>query len=221
MEKFQRKHFFINKRLQTRYMISMLVPMLILILFIGLVMYYSQYKFLIATTREMSKDINDNIIAINSMYLSDDCERNAKNISEIKGRLALYKAGQVPFSSSLLKTTYRILFAGLAVVMIELGFLTVFISHKVAGPVYRLSKFAEEVGNGNFNAHIYLRKGDELMDVAMDFNKTSDFLKATFGKALTINDQLITLAKSGQADASKVAMLQRETDDLKAKIKIS
>jgi len=219
MEQFKRKHFFINKRLQTRYMLSMLVPMLILILFIGLVMYYSQYKFLVATTREMSKEMK-NIIVTNQMYVENDCERDAKTVSEIRGQLSLYTAGERSFSGTLLKTAYKILFLGLAVVMIELGFLTVFISHKVAGPIYRLSKFAEDVRGGNFNARIYLRKGDELMDVAMDFNKTSDFLKETFQKAMAINAELMTLARSGQAEASKLALLQREIDALKGKIKL-
>jgi len=39
-EHFKRRKFFINKRLQVHYMVSMLIPMLILIIFIGLVMYY-------------------------------------------------------------------------------------------------------------------------------------------------------------------------------------
>lgn len=220
MEKFKRKHFFINKRLQTRYMISMLIPMLVLVVFIGLVMFKSQSMFLKATMREISNDIREKVIAVNKMTVSDECESNSKTVSDIKGRLILYQSDKAPFSEKLLSSTYVILGIGLAVVIIELAFLTIFISHKVVGPIYRLSKFAEEIRAGNFNAKIYLRKGDELVDVAADFNKTSDFLKETFGRAMSINDQLLTMAKSGQQDAAKVNMLQREADELKTRIKL-
>ncbi|MFH0919419.1 MAG: methyl-accepting chemotaxis protein [Fibrobacterota bacterium] len=221
MEKFKRKHFFINKRLQMRYMISMLIPMLILVVFIGAVMFKSQSLFLKATLREINKDINRNIIAVNNMVYADASMRNAKTVADIKNRLITYQSDNAPFSSVLLASTYKILFIGLAIVLAELCFLTIFISHKVVGPIYRLTKFAEEVRNGNFNARIYLRQGDELLDVATDFNKASDFLKETFTRALTINDALLAVARNANADPATLSMLQRESDELKAKIKLS
>jgi methyl-accepting chemotaxis protein len=220
-ERFKRKKFFINKRLQIRYMISMLIPMLILIVFIGIVMYYSQYRFLQASTKEMGKDLK-NIILTNQMYMENEADRNAKSVSEIKEKLNSYMVGEHLFSGSLLKTAYRILFLGLLVVIVELAFLTIFISHKVAGPIYRLSKFAEDVKGGNFASKIYLRKGDELTDVAIDFNKTSDFLCETFKRAMDINTQTLALLKSGQgADKGNLALLEKEIEDLRTRIKLS
>jgi methyl-accepting chemotaxis protein len=218
-QKFKRKKFFINKRLQVRYMISMLIPMLILIVFIGLVMYYSQYRFLQATTKEMGKDLK-NIILTNQMYVENDAERNAKSVAEIKEKLASYMVGERSFSGTLLKTAYKILFLGLMVVIIELAFLTIFISHKVAGPIYRLSKFAEDVRGGNFASKIYLRKGDELTDVAMDFNKTSDFLCENFKRVLDVNDQAIGMLKSGQIDKGKIVLLEKELQEMRGKLKL-
>jgi methyl-accepting chemotaxis protein len=218
-QKFKRKKFFINKRLQIRYMISMLIPMFILIAFIGLVMYYSQYRLLQTTTKEMGKDLK-NIILTNQMYMEDDVERNAKSIAEIKEKLATYMVGERSFSGALLKTAYQILFLGLLVPLAGLALFTIFISHKVAGPIYRLSKFAEDVRNGNFASKIYLRKGDELTDVAMDFNKTSDFLCETFRRVTEINAQLLDMAKSGQADKGKLMLLEKQSEELKGRINL-
>ena len=120
-EKYKRKRFFINKRLQIRYMISLLIPMLILIVFIGLVMYYSQYKFLQATTKEMSKELK-NVLITNQMYIEDEAERNKKSVMEIKKRLGRYMSGEGAFSKSLLQTAYKILFMGLFVVIVALYF---------------------------------------------------------------------------------------------------
>lgn len=219
-EKFKRKKFFINKRLQVRYMVSLLIPMLILIVFIGLVMYYSQYRFLQATTKEMGKDLK-NIILTNQMYMENEADRNAKSVSEIKEKLASYAVGDRSFSGSLLKTAYKILFLGLIVVVVELAFLTIFISHKVAGPIYRFSKFAEDVQAGNLASKIYLRKGDELTDVAIEFNKTSDYLCENFKRVMENHALLLKMVKSGQVDNGKLVLLEKEAEEMRSRIKIS
>ncbi len=219
-EKFKRKKFFINKRLQIRYMVSLLIPMLILIVFIGLVMYYSQYRFLQATTKEMGNDLK-NIIRTNQMYVENESERNAKSVDEIKEKLNSYVVGEHSFSGSLLRTAYKILFLGLIIVVVELAFLTIFISHKVAGPIYRFSKFAEDIKSGNFSSKIYLRKGDELTDVAMDFNKASDYICENFRRTMDINALLIAMLKTNEKDSSKLMMLEKESQEMQSRIKIS
>jgi len=218
-EHFKRRKFFINKRLQVHYMVSMLIPMLILIIFIGLVMYYSQKKFIVATTKEMGRELK-NIIITNQLYENDDATRDRNIITQLKKRIDSYKAGEVATSGAMLQTAYKILFLGLVVVIIELAFLTIFISHKVAGPVYRLDKFAEGIRGGDFTSRIYLRKGDELVEVASDFNRTGDFLRNTFQTMLTINEKLLSLAKKG-APAEEVSLLEKELREVASKIKVS
>lgn len=217
MGKYKRKKFFINKRLQIRYMITLLIPMLILIIFIGLVMYYSQYKFLHAATKEMSKDIKNTIIT-NQIYVEEKCERNSKIVQEIKQKLDEYYTGEKGFSSSLLKIAYKILFLGLCVVIIEIAFLTIFISHKVAGPIYRLEKYSEDLRNGNFTSRIFLRKGDELTDTADHFNKTGETIKKRFEDLFDLNQKLIEEAKNGNTD--KIQKLEQHFKDIKKSIKI-
>ena len=218
--KFKRKHFFINRRLQIRYMISLLIPMLILIVFIGLVMYYSQYRFLQATTREMGKDLKE-ILRTNQMYIEDESTRNAKSVGEIRNRLNQYLVGDSAFSASLLKTAYRILFIGLMVVVIELAFLTIFISHKVAGPVYRFMKFSEDLQEGRFAAKIYLRQGDELMELASALNRAGDVVCENFREALRLNDEAIAILESGRpADPDKLALLKRGAGEIRKKIRV-
>jgi len=218
--KFKRKKFFINKRLQIRYMVSLLIPMLILIVFIGLVMYYSQYRFLQATTKEMSKDLK-NIITTNQMYVEDEFQRNSKSVLEIRERLNQYMVGDRSFSGSLLKTAYRILFIGLLVVIIELAFLTIFISHKIAGPVYRFQKFTEEMRQGIYTTKIYLRRGDELTDLATGFNETGDHVCATVRRLMELNELAITMLKDGKADQDGLVRLEREMGMLRKTIKVS
>jgi methyl-accepting chemotaxis protein len=219
-QKFQRKHFFINKRLQIRYMISMLIPMLVLITFIGLIMYYSQYRFVQATTQEMGRDLK-NVILTNQLYSpGDDCARDAKTVADVKSRIAQYAVGDRSFSGPLLKTAYKILFVGLFVVVAELAFLTIFISHKVAGPVYRFSKFAEDLKAGNLKGRIYLRKGDELADVASEFNQSADFLQGEMRSLLNLSDNMIEEMKKGNVSSDAQLKFERQLTEAKSKFTV-
>ena len=47
---------------------------------------------------------------------------------------------------------------------------TLFMSHKIAGPLYRFKQTFKELASGNFTNQVRLRKGDQLIEVASDFN---------------------------------------------------
>lgn len=49
--------------------------------------------------------------------------------------------------------------------------LSIFLSHRIAGPLYRLRKSMEEVGRGNFDLRITFRKADHFMELQDVFNE--------------------------------------------------
>lgn len=53
----------------------------------------------------------------------------------------------------------------------------IFISHRIAGPIYRIKKFLDDVTNGDYSQRLKLRKHDELKDVAEAMNKLVDKLE--------------------------------------------
>jgi methyl-accepting chemotaxis protein len=48
--------------------------------------------------------------------------------------------------------------------------LSIFISHRIAGPLYKLRKAMEEVARGNFDQRITFRKNDHFNDMQDSFN---------------------------------------------------
>jgi len=52
-------------------------------------------------------------------------------------------------------------------------------SHRIAGPVYRISKTLEDISKGNLGLKIRLREGDELVDLADMINNLTDSLNKT------------------------------------------
>ena len=66
--------------------------------------------------------------------------------------------------------------------------LTLFTSHKIAGPLYRLKKEIDNLKNGNLNANFRTRKSDQLQNLARsltDMGEVLDKKHAELRKKLT------------------------------------
>jgi methyl-accepting chemotaxis protein len=53
----------------------------------------------------------------------------------------------------------------------------IFLSHRIAGPVYRMEKFMDSVAAGDLRSHIFLREKDELITFAKGLNRLVDSLR--------------------------------------------
>ena len=78
------------------------------------------------------------------------------------------------FLLPLLIQTFAVTFilVGLATIIV-----TLFVSHKIAGPLYRLKKAMQELGEGNLSAEVKLRDSDALKDIAEAFNHMAKKVK--------------------------------------------
>jgi signal transduction histidine kinase len=60
--------------------------------------------------------------------------------------------------------------------LILFGLLAIYLSHKTAGPLYRLKKEFKEIHSGKRGNKIFLREGDDFQEVMDDFNQVIDYL---------------------------------------------
>ncbi|MFZ2960935.1 MAG: methyl-accepting chemotaxis protein [Candidatus Ozemobacteraceae bacterium] len=70
--------------------------------------------------------------------------------------------------------------------------LSVFVSHKIAGPVYRFERWASILASGDLTHRVKLRQGDELFDLQDAFNRMSESLRGMIGKNREVISRLIT-----------------------------
>jgi predicted PurR-regulated permease PerM len=61
------------------------------------------------------------------------------------------------------------LVGGLVLIVVMIGLLGIYITHKVAGPVYKMTRLLRQVGEGNLQIDERLRKGDELRNFFQTF----------------------------------------------------
>ena len=86
---------------------------------------------------------------------------------------------------------------------------TLIVSHKIAGPVYRFEKEMREIGGGDLTKKVKLREKDQLKGMVESLNNMIASLK---GKVLAIQSDvgdLITLASKENAPTGVIEELNR------------
>ena len=56
------------------------------------------------------------------------------------------------------------------VILFGIIFLTLIYSHRIAGPVYRLSCFAKSLSDGDFSSNVHIRQNDAIHSLAGEMN---------------------------------------------------
>lgn len=98
---------------------------------------------------------------------------NSTTVSIVNSRVVVKSTGD--FLLPILIQTFLvvIVLVGAAAILV-----TLFVSHKIAGPLYRLKKAMEQLSEGDFKAEVKLRQQDQLKDLADTFNTMVRKLKA-------------------------------------------
>lgn len=72
-----------------------------------------------------------------------------------------------------------------------MGIVTLFVSHRWAGPIYRFERSAEIVSGGDLTHRVSLRTGDDLMELQDEFNAMISSLQRIVQKDRTLVDRLL------------------------------
>ncbi len=91
------------------------------------------------------------------------------------------------------ETSNRQLIFRIAILCAFIAAASVFVSHKIAGPVYRFEQSARAIGAGDLSLKIKLRKGDELGDLAEAMNAMVETLADAVRKENSLRDRLVGL----------------------------
>ena len=103
--------------------------------------------------------------------------------------------------------------ATIIIVGVFMIMVTLFISHKIAGPAYHLEKAVEAVGNGNLSLEVRLRSGDQLRPIADELN---DMIKKLNQHVLKIKNMASEL--NSFADNAEAAREKNNTANIKKTI---
>ena len=80
---------------------------------------------------------------------------------------------------------------GIGGIILLFGALSIFITHKIAGPLYRMKKSISEIIKGNLDVKVNLRKRDDLKDLAEHVNMLAEELR-TFVNTARVDYDLLS-----------------------------
>ena len=93
----------------------------------------------------------------------------------------------------------------LLLLVLGIGLAGVVVTHKVAGPVFKMKRLLGELAKGHFRVVARLRKGDELQYFFDAFNECAGQLGRRQEEEIQrIDDVLALLAKQGESDAQRL-----------------
>lgn len=94
-----------------------------------------------------------------------------------------------PFLMSVKRRADFQIFFSVAGLLVVVGVISMYMSHRIAGPLYRLKKYFQELSKGDLSFEMRVRKGDELGDVVDEFNAMVRGLKtAVVGDRQRVNE---------------------------------
>ena len=115
----------------------------------------------------------------------------------------------------MLLTLHKSIWPALGAVILIMSSVSIFITHKIAGPVYRFKQTLAEISGGNLDVSIKLRDKDDLKDLAEEFNLVIGDLR---GFVSTLRDDYETMSSCINELEEKIKKNQVSNADGKALI---
>jgi len=140
MAQFTRRNYFIDRNLQTRYIVLMVLVLIVHTLIV-LAAVFSPY-----------------ILMLSFDYPPDTRTEAAQAFLLVHGNAWPVIGGFIIF----------------------VGFLTLFVTHRIAGPIFRIKRGIRDLADGRLNETIHLRKKDEFQDIAEELNALAARFRDSF-----------------------------------------
>ncbi|HEX2957258.1 MAG TPA: hypothetical protein VHO70_10530 [Chitinispirillaceae bacterium] len=167
---FVRTHFFIDKKFQGRYMLTFLIPMFIMLLFMLGILYLASQTIIQSTIRTLKQNVDSKIVSVLQDARDPAPDQYKVALEGVIEYIRTFTDSK-DYQKNVLSALLLVVGGGLMLVIVQIVLLTVFFSHKVAGPIYRFEKACNSVIEGDYTSEIKLRKGDEMQNLALLLNE--------------------------------------------------
>src|SRR3989338_3553784 len=181
----RRKHFLIDKALQFRYALY-IITTLGIVSVVGMTgSYFGMWGSAVKVFSEES--LRQSMLTAAQINEYEQARHPASKESLLPSvrtykEISLLSTRQKEMIREIMdETSQRMLGLG-ALLLIFIGWGSIFLTHKIAGPIFKLGQYLHEVENGNLTARIKFRKFDEVHYLAGQFNAMAAELDAAMTK---------------------------------------
>lgn len=110
-----------------------------------------------------------------------------------------------------------VIFGGLSLLVIAIGFVGIVLTHRVAGPIHKMKGLLRQIGEGKLKIHSGLRKGDELQHFYDAFVLMVEALRKRDASEVARLDEVIS-SLDGSVATEKLATLRSLRRDIQTRL---
>jgi len=198
-EKHRRTHYLVNRNFQLKYTIAIAVTILVVMLVSGLGLYVGMWSSIIENFSKFK--VSENLETAKRIAGYEDARygKGDFRLEKIFREAELLSAQEQDTLHSALKSVNRALLPKVLILVVVIFIGGIFVSHRIAGPIYHFEKSAQAIRDGNLSVDFNVRKSDELKDAALSLEEMVESLRkdikdmkrfADEGKTAEINNIL-------------------------------
>jgi nitrogen fixation/metabolism regulation signal transduction histidine kinase len=175
-------------------MLSLLVPMIILLLFFLVTLYYASQSIVSTTTKIIKEDVESKT----ELTFQDQANPAVEAyLTNVKNYLRDFSS-DAKYRHAVLQRLLLIFGIGILLIVVQIALLTIFFSHKLAGPVFRFEKTCQGMIDGNYTEKVFLRKGDEMQNLARLLNEV-----------IRLSDERLAALRDATSDEEKAKIISK------------
>jgi len=204
---YKRRNYLINKRFQLKYAISIVAMLLVVMLITGFGLYMGMWgsiienfsHFKVSQNLENAKRITD--------YEAARYKKGDWRLENIFREADLLSAQDKDTLKGALQSVNRSLMPKVLVLSILIFLAGIFLSHRIAGPMYRIERSAEAIRRGDLLTNFKIRRSDEMRKVAGALEEMigslRDDIKKIKAKSIALKERIDLLAERGSIPAEE------------------
>lgn len=180
MQKERRRQFLIDKPLQFRYMLTVTLILLTVTLVSAASLYFGIWGNVLDAFSD--EKIRNDLLTASRLEQYEEARRPSRAVEEPLTSLSFFRETerlserQRQVFKEILDETNRELVGKILLLLALIALGTIFLSHKIAGPLFRFQRVLSEVAEKNLAVRCQLRKFDEAKSVAYAFNRALESL---------------------------------------------
>lgn len=178
-------NFLLDRKLQLRYVLVVTVLSALIAGSLGYLIYHQRHS----ASQSIGRDLA--VLTSDDSSLADLRDQNAKDLAADDRRLVYKMAG-----------------GGIALMLILSGYL-IFMTHKVAGPLFKTAKYFDRMAKGKLGDVSALRSGDMLQDFFGNFREMHDSLRKRFQADLGTLEAAVEALRPKIQDAAALEAVDR------------
>jgi methyl-accepting chemotaxis protein len=201
------RNYLLDSRFQLKYAGFLVLVALVISGVMGAVLYQTTG----AVVAESSAFVGESrkVSEVSRMNVKDLASDSPELMAEFNRESEAHDKAIADEQASLLRRQQRMigsLVGGLALMVVLIGLLGIYFTHKVAGPVFKMTRLLKQVGEGDLHVETRLRKGDELKDFFDTFAKMVFDLRQIETRRLQGIEAALAALKAGDKDGAKAAL---------------